>query len=36
LKLSDSFLRLLKRVFAAHYGERRTISEGYWNFCSLM
>ena len=26
----------LKRVFPAHYGERRTISEGYWNFCSLM
>jgi putative transposase len=25
----------LQRVFPAHYGERRTISEGYWNFCSL-
>jgi hypothetical protein len=26
----------LERVFPAHYGERRTISEGYRNFCSLM
>jgi hypothetical protein len=26
----------LQRVFPAHYGERRTISEGYWNFCSSM
>jgi hypothetical protein len=25
----------LHRVFPAHYGERRTISEGYWNFYSL-
>ena len=23
---------MLYRVFPAHYGERRTISEGYWNF----
>ena len=22
----------IKRVFPAHYGKRRTISEGYWNF----
>jgi hypothetical protein len=27
---------VLYRVFPAHYVERRTISEGYWNFCSLM
>src|SRR5262249_35823422 len=26
---------LLQRVFPAHYGERRTISEGYWNFYPL-
>ena len=25
----------LQRVFPAHYGEKRTISEGYWNFYSL-
>ena len=29
-------LESLERVFPAHYGERRTISEGYWNFCSLV
>ena len=28
-------LFIFERVFPAHYGERRTISEGYWNFCSL-
>jgi hypothetical protein len=26
---------VLQRVFPAHYGERRTISESYWNFYSL-
>src|SRR5215475_1955406 len=26
----------LKRVFPAHFGERRTISEGYWNSCSIV
>jgi hypothetical protein len=31
----NTVLRELKRVFPAHYGERRTISEGYWNFYSL-
>ena len=27
---------VLDRGFPAHYGERQTISEGYWNFYSLM
>jgi len=25
----------LQRIFTAHFGERRTISESYWNFCSI-
>jgi hypothetical protein len=27
---------LLERIFPAHFGERRTISEGYLHSCSMM
>jgi hypothetical protein len=27
---------VLKRIFPAHFGERRTISESYWNSCSAL
>src|SRR5262249_42004137 len=33
--LSQEGMLVLHRVFPAHYGEKRTISEGYWNFYSL-
>jgi hypothetical protein len=29
-------LRHLQRIFPAHFGERRIISEGYLNPCSIM
>src|SRR5215510_6282384 len=31
----DDIAVILERVFPAHYGERQTISEGYWNFYSF-
>ena len=27
---------ILQRIFPAHFGERRIISEGYWNSCPIM
>ena len=34
--VTSSALAALQRIFPAHFGERRTISESYWNSCSLM
>jgi hypothetical protein len=34
--LSFEDAMLLERIFPAHFGERRIISEGYWNSCSIM
>ncbi len=33
--LSLKYIMPLQRIFTAHFGERRTISESYWNFCSI-
>jgi DNA invertase Pin-like site-specific DNA recombinase len=35
-RLALVFETFLQRIFPSHFGERRTISRGYWHSCLIM